>query len=173
MLGGGGPDAAALQKAETAFHRDAAVLDAHLGRQSYLVDGALTLADFAVAAYLHFAVAARLPWERYGNIRAWYARIEALPAWQQTKPPIEPSPLRTMRAVRTDAHFEPAGRWRDLSTAHAEDSPASRPSGIAEAQCSASAKRQMNPQPPPSSLTASMSSLRPSSTEGRRRRFPD
>jgi glutathione S-transferase len=48
----------------------------------------LTLADFAVASYLHYAVAAKLPWERYKNIQAWYARIEALPAWQQTTPPM-------------------------------------------------------------------------------------
>jgi len=47
-----------------------------------------SLADFAVASFLHYAVAAKLPWERYNNIRAWYARIEALPAWRDTKPPM-------------------------------------------------------------------------------------
>ncbi|MEO8739618.1 MAG: glutathione S-transferase family protein [Casimicrobiaceae bacterium] len=85
-LGMGETDDAALKKAETAFHRDAAVLDAHLGKQQYLVNGALTLADFSIASYLHYAVAARLPWEPYKNIQSWYLRIEALPAWQQTKP---------------------------------------------------------------------------------------
>ena len=86
LLGMGDTDAAVLKKAEEAFHRDAAVLDAHLGKQQHLVNGALTLADFSVAAYLHYAAAAKLPWERYNNIQTWYARIEALPAWQQTKP---------------------------------------------------------------------------------------
>ena len=85
-LGMGDGDPAALKNAETAFHRDAAVLDQHLGKRQYLVDGSLTLADFAVASYLHYADAARLPWDRYGNVRQWYARIEALPAWQQTRP---------------------------------------------------------------------------------------
>jgi glutathione S-transferase len=87
-LGMGDGDPAALKKAEEAFHRDAVVLDAHLGKHPYLVNGALTLADFAVASYLHYAVAARLPWDRYKNIKAWYARIEALPAWRKTEPPM-------------------------------------------------------------------------------------
>ena len=86
FLGLGETDPAALKKAEAAFHRDAPVLDAHLAKQQYLVDGTLTLADFAVGSYLHYAAAANLPLERYPNIRAWYARIEALPAWRQTAP---------------------------------------------------------------------------------------
>ena len=88
VLGLGETDAAVLKKAEEAFHRDAAILDAHLGKHPFLATETLTLADFAVASYLHYAVAARLPWEGYRNIQAWYARIEALPAWQQTKPPM-------------------------------------------------------------------------------------
>jgi glutathione S-transferase len=87
-LGMGDGDPAALKKAEQMFHRDAAVLDDQLGKRPYLVDGTLTLADFAVASYLHYAEAARLPWDAYGNIRGWYSRIEALPAWQQTIPPM-------------------------------------------------------------------------------------
>jgi glutathione S-transferase len=88
FLGLGETDAAALKKAEAAFHRDAAILDAHLGKNQFLATGTLTLADFAVGAYLHYAVAAKLPWEGYKNIQAWYARIETLPAWQKTKPPM-------------------------------------------------------------------------------------
>jgi glutathione S-transferase len=86
LLFGGEADPAALKRAEDAFHRDAPVLDAHLAKQQYLVNGALTLADFSVASYLHYAAAAKLPLERYKNIRAWYARIEALPAWRDTAP---------------------------------------------------------------------------------------
>lgn len=86
LLMGGDPDPAALKHAEDAFHRDAAVLDAHLAKHQYLVKGALTLADFSVASYLHYAAAAKLPLERYKNIRAWYGRIEALPAWHDTIP---------------------------------------------------------------------------------------
>jgi glutathione S-transferase len=86
LLLGVDTDAAALKRAEEAFHRDAPVLDAHLAQHEYLAGGALSLADFSVASYLHYAAQAGLPLEPYGNIRAWYARIEALPAWQQTAP---------------------------------------------------------------------------------------
>jgi glutathione S-transferase len=86
FLGLGETDPAALKKAEEAFHRDAPMLDTHLAKQQYLVDGALTLADFSVASYLHYAGPAKLPLERYPRIQAWYARIEALPAWRETVP---------------------------------------------------------------------------------------
>ena len=86
LLGMGETDMAVLNKAEAAFHRDAAILDAHLAKHQFLATGALTLADFAVASFLHYAVAAKLPWDRYNNVQAWYARIEALPAWRDTKP---------------------------------------------------------------------------------------
>lgn len=86
FLGLGDTDPAALKQAEEAFHRDAPVLDGHLAKHQYLVGGALTLADFSVASYLHYAAPAKLPLERYRNVQAWYARIEALPAWQQTAP---------------------------------------------------------------------------------------
>ena len=88
FLGMGEPDTASLKKAEEAFHRDAAVLDAHLAKHKFLVNETLTLADLAVGSFLHYAAAAKLPWERYQNIQSWYARIEKLPAWQQSKPPM-------------------------------------------------------------------------------------
>jgi glutathione S-transferase len=86
FLGLGDTDPVALKRSEDAFHRDAPVLDGHLAKQQYLVDGAVTLADFSVASYLHYAAPAKLPLERYPNIRTWYARIEALPAWRDTAP---------------------------------------------------------------------------------------
>lgn len=86
LLLGAETDPAALKRAEEAFHRDAPVLDGHLATRQYLVNDTLTLADFAVGSYLHFAVPAQLPLERYRNIQAWYSRIEALPAWRETAP---------------------------------------------------------------------------------------
>lgn len=86
LLLGVEPDPVALQQAEEAFHREAPVLDGHLANRQYLVNDVLTLADFSVGSYLHYAVSAALPPERYRNIRAWYARIETLPAWQETAP---------------------------------------------------------------------------------------
>jgi glutathione S-transferase len=79
-------DPVALGRAELAFHRDAPMLNAHLQNRRYLVEDALTLADFSVASYLHYAAPAELPLDAYPNIRAWYARVEALPAWRESVP---------------------------------------------------------------------------------------
>jgi len=82
----GTPDPAAVAAAEKVFHREAAVLDQHLAARQWLVGEALTLADFSVATGLTFAGPAQLPLTPYQAIRAWYARIEALPAWRQSVP---------------------------------------------------------------------------------------
>jgi glutathione S-transferase len=86
LLMGADADPAVLKRAEEAFHRDAPVVDQQLSKHDFLVGGTLTLADFSVASYLHYAAPARLPLDRYKNIQAWYARIEALPAWRETIP---------------------------------------------------------------------------------------
>ena len=86
LLGLGDPDPAEIQRGEEAFHRDAKVLDGWLATRSFLVGGGPTLADFAVAAYLEYAGPAQFPWDGYANLKAWYARIDALPAWQKSRP---------------------------------------------------------------------------------------
>lgn len=80
------PDPEVVKRGEEAFHRDAAVLDAHLARHPYLVNDALTLADISISAYLMHAGIAKIPLAPHKNVQAWFARIEALPAWQQTQP---------------------------------------------------------------------------------------
>ena len=82
----GPPDAATVAKGLTAFNKEAAVLDAHLAKQSYLVGKDVTLADFSVAAPLFYADRADLPLAPYANVRAWFARISTLPCWRQTAP---------------------------------------------------------------------------------------
>ena len=82
----GEPDQKALASAAEMFHQEAGVLDKHLGRQAYLVGDAPTLADFTVVAPLFHAERAKMPLERYGNIKAWFAKHAAMPAWQQTVP---------------------------------------------------------------------------------------
>jgi glutathione S-transferase len=62
------------------------VLDKHLAQREYLIEDRLTLADFAVAAPLFLAERAKMPVEPYGNIRRWFGRQAALPAWQETAP---------------------------------------------------------------------------------------
>src|SRR5262249_44637325 len=57
----GEPDQKALAQAAERLQPEAAVLDAHLGRHPYLVNDALTLADFTVVAPLFYAEPAQTP----------------------------------------------------------------------------------------------------------------
>src|ERR1044071_783990 len=82
----GPPNEAEVAKGLECFHKEAKVLDAHLGKQAYLVGNQLTIADFAVAAPLFSSQRADLPVAPYGRLREWFGRVSALPAWQQTAP---------------------------------------------------------------------------------------
>ncbi len=86
MFNLGEPDSQVIEQALASFHREAAVLNAHLSQHDYLVNDQLTLADFSVAMELANATAAQMPLDDYPAIGAWLARMEALPAWQQTAP---------------------------------------------------------------------------------------
>lgn len=86
LLQQGEPDAQIVQRATQRFHQEAIALNHHLAERQYLVGQALTLADFSVAGDLIYAVPGQFPLEDYPHIRAWYDRIESLPAWQQTLP---------------------------------------------------------------------------------------
>lgn len=86
VLNLGDPDEQVLEKATDIFHQEAKVLNDHLATCDYLVNNTLTLADFAVASNLTYGAIAQFPLKPYPHIRDWYARIETLPAWQQTAP---------------------------------------------------------------------------------------
>lgn len=82
----GEPDPQVVEQATERFHAEAIALNQHLADREFLVNATLTLADFSVASDLTYAVPGRFPLEAYPHIRAWYSRIEQLPAWQQTAP---------------------------------------------------------------------------------------
>jgi glutathione S-transferase len=82
----GPPDAQALEKAEPVFRKEAALLDGHLARRSWLVGSGPTLADFAVGAYLFYAERARLPLSGYANVHRWFEAVAALPSWKGAAP---------------------------------------------------------------------------------------
>lgn len=86
FLGKGDPDPAQVKRGEDAFHRDVSVLDKHLGARQFLAGAKVTLADFSVAAHLANAGTGKMPIASYRNVQSWYARIEALPAWQESAP---------------------------------------------------------------------------------------
>lgn len=86
LLNLGPPDEAAVAKATESFHKEAKLLDTHLGKQPYLAGKELTLADFTVAAPLFYTQQGGLPVEPYGKLRDWFGRVSALPAWRDTAP---------------------------------------------------------------------------------------
>jgi glutathione S-transferase len=86
LLSLGPPDDAAVAKGLECFNREAAVLDAHLGKQPYLAGSNVTLADFSVAAPLFHAQGADLPLTPYKKVQEWFGRVSALPCWSQTAP---------------------------------------------------------------------------------------
>lgn len=86
LLNLGPPDEAVVAKALTCFNKEAAMLDARLAKQPYVVGNDLTLADFTVAASLFYAAQGDLPLAPYAHVRDWFARVSALPCWQETAP---------------------------------------------------------------------------------------
>ncbi len=82
----GPPDETIVAKGLECFNREAAMLDAHLATQPYLVGNTVTLADFSVAAPLFYAERAGLPLASYPNVKDWFARVSALPCWKETMP---------------------------------------------------------------------------------------
>jgi glutathione S-transferase len=86
VLNIGAPDEAIVTKAIEAFNREAAMLDAHLAKQPYLVGHDLTLADFSVAAALAYAKEAEMPIGPYSHLRGWLDRFTALPCWRENAP---------------------------------------------------------------------------------------
>ena len=82
----GPPDAAVVAKGTEAFNREARTLDAHLAKHACMIEATVTLADFSVAAPLFYIKEAELPIGAYPQVREWFARVSALPAWRDTAP---------------------------------------------------------------------------------------
>ncbi|MGI9523694.1 MAG: glutathione S-transferase family protein [Hyphomicrobiaceae bacterium] len=80
------PDAATLEAHAPTFHRDASILESALADRDWLCADHATIADIAVAAPMHLHGAQQLPLANYPNIRAWIARVETLPCWQNSDP---------------------------------------------------------------------------------------
>lgn len=83
-LGMGPADPAIIEAELAKFKTFATLLDAHLKGCQYLVGDGLTIADFAVCAELSFPDHGQPDIAPYPNIVAWTARVNELPAWQET-----------------------------------------------------------------------------------------
>jgi glutathione S-transferase len=84
LTGRGPADPREVQRGERLFGECATVLDGHLAGKTWVTQGALTLADLALAAALTAPERARLPLDPYPNVRAWLDRVRGLDAWQRT-----------------------------------------------------------------------------------------
>jgi glutathione S-transferase len=82
----GVPDTAAIAQATEQFHRFAPVLETQLALRKFVVGDGPTLADYSIAGHFMYAQQAQLPLQQYGAIRAWYERMEQLPAWRASSP---------------------------------------------------------------------------------------
>ncbi|WP_224240304.1 glutathione S-transferase family protein [Hyalangium gracile] len=66
------------------------VLDGQLANRRFLVGDAPTIADLAIYAYTALAPEGGISIEPYGHLRAWLARVEALPGFV----PVQRTPAR-------------------------------------------------------------------------------
>lgn len=67
-----------------AIHRYTAVLEGHLSTRRFMVGDGLTLADIDLAAPLSHIPRTQAPFLEYPHVAAWYERINAIAAWQQS-----------------------------------------------------------------------------------------
>jgi glutathione S-transferase len=77
----GALDESLVARGTARFHETAAILDAHLARQDWLLASGLSYADFRMAVFLPFNDVARLPLADHPAVKAWHERLMALPAW--------------------------------------------------------------------------------------------
>ena len=86
FAGLGPADETAVARAAPEFRSCASILNAQLRGRSWVTGETLTLADFALGAWLVYAEPAGLPLDEHPEITAWYARLLTLPAWRKALP---------------------------------------------------------------------------------------
>lgn len=68
-------------EAITRAHNLLKVMDAELGKTPYLAGEEPTIADVSAYSYIAHAPEGNVSLDEYGNVRAWLARVEALPGF--------------------------------------------------------------------------------------------
>lgn len=86
MTGCGDADPLEVARGERELAECAFVLDNHLAGRSWVCGDSLSLADFALAAPMMYSDKVALPLAQYPHLQAWFARVQELPAWQETNP---------------------------------------------------------------------------------------
>ncbi|MEP1932883.1 MAG: glutathione S-transferase family protein [Roseibium sp.] len=87
-FGLGAPDEDKIAAAMENYRRFAAVLEGQLEGRQYVLGDNVTAADFAVGSHSALAMhpQSQVPLDDFPNIKAWYMRLENLPAWAKTAP---------------------------------------------------------------------------------------
>lgn len=86
MLGIGQPDAVRVREGEERFRPLAGLLDGELAKRPFLVGNAVTLADFVVGGAVTYLERGRFPTAAFPHLRAWWQRMNDIPAWKNTVP---------------------------------------------------------------------------------------
>jgi glutathione S-transferase len=80
----GEPDEAEVRRGHDTVEPLLHLLQQHFAQQDYVSTERLTVADFCLAACLAYRHESGLDLGPYPEVLAWYERIAALPAWQET-----------------------------------------------------------------------------------------
>ena len=78
----GAIDESAVAAGLAKFEESAAILDAALHSQEWLLGGTVSYADFRMATFLPFNDVAGLPLDAYGSIARWYRQLEEIAPWR-------------------------------------------------------------------------------------------
>jgi len=87
-FGMGEADQAVIDAQMENFRRFAAILDARLAGTAFLLGDKVTVTDFSVGGPSALALHphSQVPLDDYPNVKAWYRRLETVPAWAATAP---------------------------------------------------------------------------------------
>jgi glutathione S-transferase len=86
MMGMGEPDVEKVKLGEERFRPLARVLDGRLADRPFLAGNTVTLADFVVGGAATYLERGRFPVAEFPNLRAWWNRLQQIPAWKETIP---------------------------------------------------------------------------------------
>jgi glutathione S-transferase len=86
MMGIGEPDADRVREGEALFRPLAKLLDDRLAGRDFLAGNEPTLADFVVGGAATYMDRGRFPVGEFPRLKAWWARLNQVPAWLSTVP---------------------------------------------------------------------------------------
>jgi len=78
------PDSQRLAEGEQGLRELAEILDTHLKEREWLIGDQLTIADFALGAWVPSAARVGLPLTDFKAIDSWYGRVSGLRGWQES-----------------------------------------------------------------------------------------